>query len=338
MLIVKTAERFDADPEGFAKEQQIHQDELKVKISAAKEILSQVTMSDDLLRTIASTCIDLGVKTHRAEIVISRTAKTIAAFEGRMEVNQEDAKKAMELALAHRMRSRPFEPPTLNKDKLEKSMEKQQQQQKQEQQPKNPPPQKRQEQSQKPDDQQDQNQSQAASPQEQIFKIGASIDVRQINMPRKRDKIPRRKTSGRRINTLALQNSGRYLRQRMPKEGKDIAIDATIRAAAPYQKARSGPYAIKIKSEDIREKERVRKTSAVLLFVVDASGSMGAMMRMESAKGAVLSLLLDSYQKRDRVGTVSYTHLDVYKRQVHKQLWYRVGQVFRNFPKRLNTI
>lgn len=306
VLIVKTAERFDADPEGFAKEQQIHQDELKVKISAAKEILSQVTMSDDLLRTIASTCIDLGVKTHRAEIVISRTAKTIAAFEGRMEVNQEDAKKAMELALAHRMRSRPFEPPTLNKDKLEKSMEKQQQQQKQEQQPKNPPPQKRQEQSQKPDDQQDQNQAQAASPQEQIFKIGASIDVRQINMPRKRDKIPRRKTSGRRINTLALQNSGRYLRQRMPKEGKDIAIDATIRAAAPYQKARSGPYAIKIKSEDIREKERVRKTSAVLLFVVDASGSMGAMMRMESAKGAVLSLLLDSYQKRDRVGMVAF--------------------------------
>ncbi|MGB4679776.1 vWA domain-containing protein, partial [Methanothrix sp.] len=68
----------------------------------------------------------------------------------------------------------------------------------------------------------------------------------------------------------------------------------------------SGPYAIKIKSEDIREKERVRKTSAVLLFVVDASGSMGAMMRMESAKGAVLSLLLDSYQKRDRVGMVAF--------------------------------
>ncbi len=125
-------------------------------------------------------------------------------------------------------------------------------------------------------------------------------------MPRKRDKFFRRKTSGRRINTLALQNSGRYLRQRMPKEGKDIAIDATIRAAAPYQRARSGPNAIKVKSEDIREKERVRKTSAMLLFVVDGSGSMGAMQRMESAKGAVLSLLMDSYQKRDKIGMVAF--------------------------------
>ncbi|HNZ05309.1 MAG TPA: AAA family ATPase, partial [Methanothrix soehngenii] len=105
MLIAKTAERFDADPEGFSKEQQALQDGLKGKISAAREILGRVTMSDDLLRTIASTCIDLGVKTHRAEIVISRTAKTIAAFEGRTEANQEDIKKAMELALAHRMRS-----------------------------------------------------------------------------------------------------------------------------------------------------------------------------------------------------------------------------------------
>lgn len=309
MLIAKTAERFDADPEGFAREQQAIQDELKGKISEAKEILGRVTMSDDLLRTVASTCIDLGVKTHRAEIVISRTAKTIAAFEGRTEVSQEDVKKAMELALSHRMRSRPFEPPTLNKDKLEKSMEKQQQEQ--QQQTQKPPQQKKQEQQpENPDQQEDSNQHQAASPQEQIFEIGAPIDVRQINMPRKRDKIPRRKTSGRRINTLAAQNSGRYLRQRMPKEGKDIAIDATIRAAAPYQKTRSGHNAIKVKSEDIREKERVRKTSAMLLFVVDASGSMGAMQRMESAKGAVLSMLMDSYQKRDKIGMVAFRGKD----------------------------
>jgi len=92
----------------------------------------------------------------------------------------------------------------------------------------------------------------------------------------------------------------------MPQEGKDIAIDATIRAAAPYQKVRFGPNAIIVKSEDIREKERVGKTSAVVLFVVDASGSMGANQRMESAKGAVLSLLMDSYQKRDKIGMVAF--------------------------------
>lgn len=305
MQIAKIAEAFDLDPKGFAKEWQQEQVDMKQKISRARQLLSQVSMSDDLLRLIASTCIDLGVKTHRAEIVITRTAKTIAAFDGRTEVNQEDVKKAMELALAHRMRSRPFEPPTLNKERLEKSMsqkqhEHQHQDQKPEQQKKN------EQQPQEPSEQKDTDQKQAAKPQERIFEIGTPIDVRAITMPRKRDRIARRKTSGRRMNTLALRNRGRYLRQKMPQEGKDIAIDATIRAAAPYQRIRSGPNAIIVKGEDIREKERVGKTSAVVLFVVDASGSMGANQRMESAKGAVLSLLMDSYQKRDKIGMIAF--------------------------------
>ncbi|WP_422578841.1 magnesium chelatase subunit D family protein [Methanothrix sp.] len=305
MQIAKMAEAFDADPDGFMEKSQESQSELKENISQARKILKKVNMSDDLLRSIASTCIDLGVKTHRAEIVITRTAKTIAAFDGRTEVNQEDVKKAMELALAHRMRSRPFEPPTLNKERLEKSMsQKQHEHQHQDQ---NPEQQKKNEQQpQEPDDQKDTNQTQAAKPQEQVFEIGTPIDVRAITMPRKRDRIARRKTSGRRMNTLALRNRGRYLRQKMPQEGKDIAIDATIRAAAPYQRIRSGPNAIIVKGEDIREKERVGKTSAVVLFVVDASGSMGANQRMESAKGAVLSLLMDSYQKRDKIGMIAF--------------------------------
>lgn len=302
MQIAKMAEAFDADPDGFAKGYMEEQARLKERISQARKLLSQVSMSDDLLRSVASTCIDLKVKTHRAEIVICRTAKTIAAFDGRVEVNSDDVKKAMELALAHRMRSRPFEPPTLNKEKLEKSM--QQHQHEHQHQHHNFEQPKKQEQ--QPEEQNDANQAQAAKPKEQVFEIGTPIDVRAINMPRRRDRIARRKTRGRRMNTLALRNRGRYLRQRMPQEGKDIAIDATIRAAAPYQKARFGPNAIKVKSEDIREKERVGKTSAVVLFVVDASGSMGAMQRMESAKGAVLSLLMDSYQKRDKIGMVAF--------------------------------
>ena len=138
MLIAKNAESFDRDPEVFALRFHAMQEELKGKISAAKKILRDVNLHDDLLRTIASTCIDLGVKTHRAEIVITRTAKTIAAFEGRTEVNQEDVKLAMQLALAHRMRSRPFEPPTLNKEKLDESLEKHQQEQKEQQQQQEP--------------------------------------------------------------------------------------------------------------------------------------------------------------------------------------------------------
>ncbi|HON36585.1 MAG TPA: putative cobaltochelatase [Methanothrix sp.] len=315
MQIVKIAEAFDLDPEGFAREWQQEQMDMKQRISRARQLLSQVSLNDDLLRLIASTCIDLGVKTHRAEIVVTRTAKTIAAFDGRTEVSLEDVRKAMELALAHRMRSRPFDPPTLNKERLEKSIsEKQQEHQQHEhqqhehqQQDQEPKQQKKNEQQpQEASEQKGTDQKQAAKPQERIFEIGAPIDVRAINMPRKRDRIARRKSCGRRMNTLSLRNRGRYLRQRMPQEGKDIAIDATIRAAAPYQKVRPGPNAIIVRGEDIREKERVGKTSAVVLFVVDASGSMGANQRMESAKGAVLSLLMDSYQKRDKIGMIAF--------------------------------
>jgi magnesium chelatase subunit D len=190
MQIAKMAEAFDADPDGFAKGYMEEQARLKERISQARKLLSQVSMSDDLLRSVASTCIDLKVKTHRAEIVICRTAKTIAAFDGRVEVNSDDVKKAMELALAHRMRSRPFEPPTLNKEKLEKSM--QQHQHEHQHQHHNFEQPKKQEQ--QPEEQNDANQAQAAKPKEQVFEIGTPIDVRAINMPRRRDRIARRKT------------------------------------------------------------------------------------------------------------------------------------------------
>jgi len=309
MQIAKNAESFDSDPEGFAMQYQASQEELNEKISQARNMLREVTMSDDILRSIASTCIDLGVKTHRAEIVITRTAKTISALEGRTEVLGEDVKKAMQLALAHRMRSKPFEPPNLNKEKLEKSMEKHQKEQ-QKDQHRGQSQHQDQKHDQKPqesdDGQQDKSPNQAAEPDEQIYEVGLPIDVRRIDLPRKRDRMARKKTHGRRMNTLALHGRGRYLRQRLPLTGKDIAIDATIRAAAPYQKVRSGRNAIIVKSEDLREKERVCKTSAVVLFVVDASGSMGAMQRMEGAKGAVLSMLMDSYQKRDKIGMIAF--------------------------------
>ena len=309
MQIAKNAESFEADPEAFAMRYQAEQGQLKEKISQARNLLQKVAMSDDLLRLIASTCIDLGVKTHRAEIVITRTAKTISALEGRTEVIGEDVKKAMQLALAHRMRSRPFEPPNLNQEKLEESLEKHQKEpQKDQHQGQNQ--QQGQKNDQKPQEsdegQRDKGQTQEAEPEEKVYKIGLPVDVRRIDMPRKRDRIARKKTRGRRMNTLALHSRGRYLRQRLPLTGKDIAIDATIRAAAPYQKVRSGKNAIIVKSEDLREKQRVGKTSAVVLFVVDASGSMGAMQRMEGAKGAVLSMLMDSYQQRDKIGMIAF--------------------------------
>lgn len=113
--------------------------------------------------------------------------------------------------------------------------------------------------------------------------------------------------SGRRVDTLSAEKRGRYARVRMPHELKDIAFDATIRAAAPHQKNRNpvGPR-IDIRDQDLREKIRVGKVSVTCVFVVDISGSMGAEKRMECAKGAVLSLLEDAYRNRDRVSLVAF--------------------------------
>lgn len=326
VAIVKVAEQFDADPDEFRKSCEDSQRELSEKISNAETILPAVVVSDDLLRTTAEMCIELGVRTHRAEIVVSRTAKTIAAFDSRTEVTLGDIKEAMELALPHRMRKKPFEPPELDTEKLDrmidaKSEDKQKPGEDSEQPEQKHETEHKHEHKHEQDtghepDQQDTGDppdtgDEGGTPQESVFEIGSPIDAGAVRPKQKRDRTYRRKTSGRRIPTLAMYNRGRYARHTLPR-GKptDIAIDATICAAAPYQGDRrtgdAGEAAIHIRDQDIRAKIRVGKVSTATLFVVDASGSMGASNRMESAKGAVLSLLLDSYQQRDRLGMVAF--------------------------------
>jgi len=113
-----------------------------------------------------------------------------------------------------------------------------------------------------------------------------------------------RESTGKRAVTES--TSGRYVGSRMPKgEPKSIALDATLRAAAPHQKDRDGAVALKIEKSDVREKVRERRTGCTILFAVDASGSMGARKRMSAVKGAMISLLTDAYQKRDRVALIS---------------------------------
>ncbi len=96
-----------------------------------------------------------------------------------------------------------------------------------------------------------------------------------------------------------------------PARGRtsDIAFDATIRAAAPYQRRRARQrrqVAFAIRPEDLQEKVRVKKTANLILFLVDASWSMAVAERMQATKGAILSLLTDAYQQRDRVGLITF--------------------------------
>ena len=314
VAIVKVAEGFENDPEGFRRSYENQQRELSEKILKAKSLLPDARISDDLLKRTATMCIELGVKTHRAEIVVTRTAKTIAAFDGRTDVTLEDIREAMELALPHRMRRKPFEPPQLDTEKLDEMMQERTEQQQEEKQDKehkdHKEHQKPEKEQQEPQDSQDSRGSrQQAEQPESVFEIGSPIDAGIVRPEEKQDRRYRRMTSGRRIPALARYNRGRYARHTMPHgRPTDIAFDATIRAAAPHQKDRcsSDGVAINVLDQDIRDKIRVGKVSTATLFVVDASGSMGASNRMESAKGAVLSLLMDSYQKRDRIGMVAF--------------------------------
>lgn len=121
-----------------------------------------------------------------------------------------------------------------------------------------------------------------------------------------------RRLSGRRSRTRTDRKRGRYVQAR-PAHGRtdDIAFDATLRAAAPFQRQRAAQkratgMAYALQRDDLQRKVRVRRTANLILFVVDASWSMAVSERMSATKGAIMSLLTDAYQRRDRVGLIVF--------------------------------
>jgi magnesium chelatase subunit D len=121
-----------------------------------------------------------------------------------------------------------------------------------------------------------------------------------------------RRQSGRRSTTRTDRKRGRYVRaQQAGDKPRDIAFDATLRAAAPFQKQRAEQkketgMAYALRKSDLQEKVRVRKAANLIMFAVDASWSMAVSERMQATKGAIMSLLTDAYQRRDRVGLVVF--------------------------------
>ncbi len=120
-----------------------------------------------------------------------------------------------------------------------------------------------------------------------------------------------RERAGKRSYTRTDRKRGRYIKSRPAGDHpQDIAFDATLRAAAPFQRQRKSEeisgLALRLRKSDLQRKVRVRRTSNLILFVVDASWSMAASERMEATKGAIFSLLLDAYQRRDQVGLVVF--------------------------------
>jgi len=327
--IVKTVEEFENNPEEFIKKYEDKQNEVRKRIEYAKSILKDVTISEELLEKISKLCIEVGVDGHRADILMTRTAKTIAAYNGRKEVNIEDVKKAAELVLPHRTRRTPFQEQQPIENKIEQVLNannkkdnkqeeenkenKQQQDEKKTQQEEQQQPQQENKsieqqkpQKQKSGEQQENKKNEIQSQdKDNDNEVGTRTKTFGLGESKKPDiKIEKDKKlrigSGRRTTTLS-SKSGRYIKAKIPKEKPtDIAVDATIRASI----MRGGKG--KIKDEDLREKIREKKKASVIVFVVDASGSMAAKNRMAAAKGSVMALLQEAYQKRDKIGFVAF--------------------------------
>lgn len=309
--LIKYRLSYETDPEAFAASWQAAESELCGQILLAQKLLPEVRISDNMLELISQICVDMGVDGHRADITMMKTSITLTAFNGRTEVLEEDVKEAAELVLPHRMRRKPFDNHSDKQDKLNESIEKQREKEKNkhEQQKRENNEQSGKAQAhpkeQKSDNSQDSTGEQPDASSETSFTTGESYQIKQFSPEFRRNN---RNGSGRRSKTLTKSKQGRYIKSRIPEEKTtDLAFDATLRAAAPYQLLREkNGNSIIIHDSDFRQKVREKKIRNLVLFVVDASGSMGAQQRMVASKGAVLSMLMDAYQKRDKVGLIAF--------------------------------
>ena len=320
--VVKRRIAYEADPQGFMAQWQKSEEEERERVLRSQELLSQVTVGDDILELITSICAEYDVDGMRGDITMYKTAATIAAYEQRTEVNAEDVREAANLALLHRQRRQPFQQPNLATEQLDnmvddfqgqdsprESQEDSQGEGDSEPSDLSPSDLNNQEQDPQEPDADPDNSGPGSLGQEQQFEVGDPFSIRPLNVKPPDQRT--RQASGRRNVTITDSSAGRYVRSRQP-EGKasGLALDATLRAAAPHQVSRrdnsDSQNAILIEPQDIRDKVRESKSGSLVLFVVDASGSMGAQRRMVAVKGAVMSLLLDAYQRRDRVGMISF--------------------------------
>ncbi|MDR0460413.1 MAG: putative cobaltochelatase [Nitrososphaerota archaeon] len=280
------------------------QENIRQKILSATELLPKVTLSSDLLDLITQICTDFAVDGHRADIAMYKTACTIAAYNGRINVTEDDIKEAAELVLPHRQRRQPFEEPKMEHQQINESIQKWNNDKQQ------TPPQNN---DNTQNEDKDKSDKQDEPAEEHVFQADEPYSVKTFSSP-VLDEIERH-GSGRRSKIISDSKRGHYVASMLPR-GKvtDLAFDATLRAAAPFQKRRKETVnnqpqqqmALLIESCDLREKVRETKMGNLIMFIVDASGSMAAEERMSATKGAVLSLLLDAYQRRDRVGMVVF--------------------------------
>ncbi|ALG15242.1 magnesium chelatase [Kibdelosporangium phytohabitans] len=303
--VIRRRLAFETDPAGFAARWTAADAALAEQIVKARTALPGVALPDAELRRIASVCAAFEVDGMRADLVVARTAIAHAAWRGADSVDADDVEVAVRLALPHRRRRDPFDEPGLDEQQLQDALRNAAEQ---EQEP-------------EPDDDPDGgpdgggaeshgNAEQPPGDKEQPPGGGTSGDqpptppapafrARLLEVPGIGEGAP-----GRRSRAAA--RNGHTVRP-STVDGHGLHLVGTLSAAAPFQAARGRTgTGLVLRSQDVRLAVREGKESNLVIFCVDASGSMAARKRMSAVTGAVLSLLRDAYQRRDKVGVVTF--------------------------------
>ena len=306
---------YERDPVAFRASYAEQEEAFGAMIRRARELLPHVEVPSAILHFAAACVLRSHCAGNHAEIYLIEAARALAALAGRSFVMPVDVEEAAEFVLVHRM-SRPQEEKQLPPDDGNVPEQGENDTPQETFPPQDEGVQDQQQESMQGDEQQDAAQDgedDVPSSEETLHsdeeRVAAPLEnlMVRLSLLRMTMRAQGRK-SGKRDVVQTHTADGRCLRTELPRSGTrpDLALSATLRAAAPYQRMRQGRQAIVIHPEDVRIWVRAKRTAANILFLVDASGSMGARERMRMVKGAILSLLQEAYQKRDCVGLVAF--------------------------------
>lgn len=304
--VIRSRLAFEADPSGFAARYADADAELARRIAAARTAVADVVLGDNELRRIAALCAAFDVDGMRADLVLARTAVAHAAWRGKISVEEQDIRVAAELALPHRRRRDPFDDPGLDPERLDEALSQTEDEPEPDPEPPgggsdapgdSPVPQGDSQadgQSGEPSEAPKRN---GAPPTRSSAPPAATFRTKALVVPGVGEGAPGRRSRARNRTGSTVGSTD------VPGEGHGTHLFATLLAAVNNQRHAGRP---RVGPDDVRRAVREGREGNLVIFVVDASGSMAARDRMAAVGGAALSLLRDAYQRRDKVAVITF--------------------------------